>query len=203
MYIDIEKLRNKVPGAMSAQEYVKKLSKDEPTVILRNYDEPTSPPYKQNGVKTLDIANEKHSKDVREPYGGRPSIPGETVFDAIVTALGPGGYQVFMSDSSYTHYDIYELYEYLVNFDSTNLETWIAEVHDCDDFAEAVNGSANRFLKGIPLGVLWYGDKAGTWGHAVNIFYCGYNQQVFLLEPQADQFYHFDQENWNPWVVMM
>jgi hypothetical protein len=53
------------------------------------------------------------------------------------------------------------------NFDPINLRVWIAETFDCDDFAQVLEGKVNGFFPGIALGTLWYGDKAGTWGHAI------------------------------------
>lgn len=203
MYIDLEKIKKKAPHAMSMGDYAKSLRKDEPTIILRDYNEPMSPPFKQKDVQVLDLETEKRPKNVRLPYGSRPDVSGYDVWNAIVVALGPGNYCLHMSDSSYTGYDIWELYEYLKNFDSTNMEVWCEETFDCDDFAQAVQGSANRFFKGIPLGTLWYGDKAGTWGHAVNIYYSYTHRKAFLIEPQNDTFYEFNQDEWVPWVVMI
>lgn len=200
MYLDIEDLKKKAPQTMTVENFAKSLRPDEPTVVLRNYNEPTSAPWQQAGVEIIDV---EKAGSPRLPYGLRPNVPGINVYNAIKKALGPGGYQVFMSDGSYTGYGILELSEYLVNFDSTNLEVWTEEIFDCDDFAQAVQGSTNRFFKGIPLGTLWYGDKAGTWGHAVNIFYSYEKDKVYLIEPQNDVFYEFDQKNWVAWVVML
>ncbi len=108
-----------------------------------------------------------------------------------------------MSDGSYTGYTIWELREYLLNFDSTNLQVWISEIFDCDDFSQVVEGNTNMFFKGIPLGTLWYGAKDGSWGHSVNIFYSYEQDKVYLIEPQNDVFYEFNQNSWVPWVVML
>jgi hypothetical protein len=51
MYIEIEDLKKHVSNTVSMEEYVKSLKKDEPTVILRNYNEPTTPPCLENGAK--------------------------------------------------------------------------------------------------------------------------------------------------------
>jgi hypothetical protein len=61
----------------------------------------------------------------------------------------------------------------------------------------------NGFFPGIAFGTIWYGDKAGKWGHAVNIFYDYSGKKTWLIEPQNDTFYNFDKTNWNAWVVML
>jgi hypothetical protein len=186
------------------EEYVKALKVDEPTIILRNYNEPTTPPCLENGIKIFDFEkNSRPTDDVRNTYGTKPNVPGINVVNAIKAALGPGGYALHISDGSYTGYSIWELQEFMKNFDNTNLRVWIAEVFDCDDFAQVLQGHVNSFFPGIALGTLWYGDKAGTWGHAVNIFYDYVGNKVWLVEPQNDSFYEFDKNKWVAWVVMM
>jgi hypothetical protein len=103
----------------------------------------------------------------------------------------------------FTGYSIWELKEFLSNFDSTNLRVWIAEVFDCDDFAQVLQGAVNGFFPGIAFGTIWYGPKDGSWGHAVNIFYSYTDNQIYLVEPQNDAFYLFDKNKWNAWVVML
>lgn len=204
MYIDIGDVKKIAPNALSAREYARTLRPDQPTIVLRDYNEPTAPPCSEKGVKVLDIKKEKASSEgVELAYGVKPNVPGSNVINAVVAALGPGSWQLWISDGSYTGYTITELYEWLQNFDDTNLHVYIAEVFDCDDFAQAVQGAANKFFKGIPLGTLWYGDKAGTWGHAVNIFYSYTHNRAFLLEPQNDTFYEFNQKAWEPWLVVL
>lgn len=202
MYLDIEDLKKKAPNAMTVQDFVTSLKPDEPTVVLRNYNEPTTPPFLESGVKVLDVIKEI-KPNPKLGFGTKPNVPGTNVYNAIKKALGSGNYIVYMSDGSYTGYTIGELYEYLKNFDSTNLQVWIPEIFDCDDFAQVVQGNTNLFFKGIPLGTLWYGDKAGKWGHAVNIFYSYEQDKIYLIEPQNDVFYEFDQQNWVAWVVML
>ena len=204
VYIELDEVKKVAPNALNAREYAKTLRVDQPTIVLRDYNEPTTPPFLEKGIKVFDIEKEKASaKEVKLAYGVKPNVPAQNVINAIKAALGPGGWQLWISDGSYTGYTINELYEWLKNFDDTSLQVWIAEVFDCDDFAQAVQGAANKFFKGIALGTLWYGDKAGTWGHAVNIFYSYTHNKAFLLEPQSDTFYEFDQKDWAPWLVVL
>jgi len=44
MYMEIEELKKHVPNTVSMEEYVTQLREDEPTIILRNYNELTTPP---------------------------------------------------------------------------------------------------------------------------------------------------------------
>lgn len=204
MYVEIEELKKHVPNTVSMEDYVASLKKDEPTVILRNYDEPTTPPYLEDGATLFDFEkNPRTMDDVKNAYGTKPNVPGINVVNAIRTALGPGGYALHIADGSYTGYSIWELQEFMKNFDSTNLRVWIPETFDCDDFAQVLQGQVNGFFHGIAFGTIWYGDKARTWGHAVNIFYDYSGNKVWLVEPQNDVFYAFNRTKWNAWVVMM
>lgn len=204
MYLELEELRRHVPNATDMVNYVGSLKKDEPTVVLRNYNEPTAPPCAAAGVQVFDFGKHARSaEDVTNAYGTRPNVPGVNVVNAITTALGPGGYALHISDGSYTGYSIWEVNEFLKNFDNTNLRVWIAEVFDCDDFAQVLQGAVNSFFPGIAFGTIWYGPKDNSWGHAVNIFYSYTNNQIYLVEPQNDSFYLFDKNLWNAWVVML
>ena len=90
------------------------------------------------------------------------------------------------------------------NFDSTDLRVWVAEVFDCDDFSQVLQGNVNGFFPGIAFGTIWYGPrKPPWWGHSVNIFYSYSNNRVYLIEPQSDKFYLFDKKYWLPWMVII
>lgn len=204
MYLDIEELKKFMPHTMSIADYASALRADEPTVILRNYNEPTSPPHLENGVRIFDFAKmPRPSSDIANAYGTKPNVPASNVINAIKAALGAGSYALHISDGSYTGYSIWELQEYMKNFDSTNLRVWVAETFDCDDFAQVLQGNVNGFFPGIAFGTIWYGPKDNSWGHAVNIYYSYSDNKVYLVEPQNDTFYEFDATKWNAWVVML
>lgn len=206
MYMDIKDLKKSVSAAQTIEEYVKAFREDEPTVILRDYNEPTAPPCLESGVKVFDFEkNPRPVDDVTNAYGTKPNIPGINVVNAIKTALGPGGYAVHISDGSYTGYSIWELQEFIKNFDNTNLRVWIAEVFDCDDFSQVLQGNVNGFFPGIAFGTIWYGPKKPpyNWGHSVNIFYSYKDNKVYLVEPQSNTFYSFDKNKWKAWMVIM
>jgi hypothetical protein len=198
----IEELKKKHPHTQSMTDYVGTLAKDRPTIILRNYDEPQKPPCLSAEMFDFE-ENPRPVEDVANAYGTRPNVPGLDVVNAIQAALGTGGYALHISDGSYTGYSIWELNEYLRNFDSTNLRVWIAETFDCDDFAQVLAGAVNAFFPGIAFGTIWYGPKNNAWGHAVNIFYSYSDNKVYLVEPQNDSLYLFDKAQWNAWVVML
>lgn len=204
MYLSIEDLRKTAPNSVRMEEYVSSLRKDEPTIILRDYNEPQKPVFLESGAKVFDFKkNPRPVDDVSNAYGTRPNVPGINVINAIKAALGPGGWAFHVSDGSYTGYSIWELNEFIKNFDNTNLRVWIEETFDCDDFAQVLQGAVNGFFPGIAFGTIWYGPKDNSWGHAVNIFYSYSDNKVYLIEPQSDAFYSFDTKIWNPWVVMI
>jgi hypothetical protein len=206
MYMELAELKQSVSKAQSMEEYVASLSEDEPTVILRNYNEPSTPPCFQDGVELFDFdVTPRPVEDVENAYGTKPNVPGINVVNAIRAALGPGGYAMHIADGSYTGYSIWELREYMRNFDKTNLHVWIAEAFDCDDFSQVLQGHVNEFFPGIALGTIWYGPKNPpyNWGHSVNLFYSYTDNKVYLIEPQNDAFYLFDQSKWRAWMVVI
>lgn len=206
MFMQIEELKKSISTSMKMEEYVASLKEDEPTVILRDYNEPTTPPCLESGVKVFDFEkNPRPLEDVTNAFGIKPNIPGINVVNAIKAALGPGNYALHISDGSYTGYSIWELQEYIKNFDNTNLRVWISEVFDCDDFSQVLQGSVNGFFQGIAFGTIWYGPKNPpyNWGHSVNIFYSYSDNKVYLVEPQNDSFYLFDKNKWNAWMVII
>jgi hypothetical protein len=198
MYLEIEELKKTMPNTVNMAEYAKSLK--QPTIVFRDYDEPTEPPFLQKGVKVFDA---EKTPQPEVPYGTKPNVPGMNVINAITAALGAGGYALHISDGSYTGYTIWELNEFMKNFDNTDLRVWIAQVFDCDDFAQVLQGTVNSFFPGIAFGTIWYGPKDYSWGHAVNIFYSYTHNKVFLVEPQNDTFYEFNKTLWIPWMVIV
>lgn len=205
MYMEIKELKETVPTAKNMEEYVGSLKEDEPMVILRDYNEPTIPPFLESGVEIFDFdKNPRPTEDITNAYGTKPNVPGITVVNAIKDALGPGGYALHIADGSYTGYSIWELAEFVKNFDNTDLRVWIPEVFDCDDFSQVLQGHVNGFFPGIAFGTIWYGPKKPDgWGHSVNIFYSYTDKKVYLLEPQNNTFYLFNKDKWKAWMVIM
>lgn len=206
MSMKIKDLKNTLPGAKTMEEYASTLHKDEPTLILRDYKDPTKPPCFEEGVKIFDFEKKPRPKeDFESAYGTKPNVPGINVVNAINAALGSGGYAIHISDSSYTGYSIWELKEFMKNFDNTDLRVWIPQVFDCDDFSQVLQGNVNGFFPGIAFGTVWYGPKNPpfNWGHSVNIFYSYTDNKIYLVEPQNDVFYSFNQTLWKAWMVIL
>ena len=205
MYISIDDLKKIFSQAVSMEEYAASISEKEPIVVLRDYDEPTKAPCFDKDVKIFEFGKDgRPADDVRSAYGTKGSIPAANVINAIKAALGPSGYQLHISDGSYTDYSIYELKEYMTRCDCTDLKVWIAEVFDCDDFAQVLQGKVNCFYPGIAFGTIWYGPKKPpAWGHAVNIFYNNADKKIYLVEPQNDTFYEFNKNLWQAWMVII
>ena len=207
MYIKIEDLKEKFPNTISLQEYAtseKTRYVDSPYIILRNYNEPTTPPYLES--KVFDFKEHNYSPHkLANSFGTKPNVPGINVINAIIAALGSGDYKLHISDGSYTGDSIFEIKEFMKNFDNTDLKVWIPEVFDCDDFSEVLQGNINGFFPGISFGTIWYGpkDPPFNWGHSVNIFYDYESNKVWLVEPQNDVFYEFNKEKWKAWMVIL
>lgn len=205
-YIELSEVKALAPAVQSMEDYVQSLPAEEPTVILRNYDEPQTPPCMEEFVEVFDAAAEpRPPEDVKAAYGTKPNVPGVDVIKAIRLALGTGGYALHIADSSYTGYSVWEVHEFMRNFDHTNLRVWVPQAFDCDDFSQVLQGSVNGFFPGIAFGTIWYGPKEPpyNWGHSVNIFYSYTNDTVYLVEPQNDTFYKFNKDKWRPWMVIL
>ena len=205
MFLHIDELKKFAPNTIKMEEYSDSLRSDEPTIIFRDYDEPTEPPYLDKDTVILEFKdNPPPESDVAVAYGVKPNIPAINVIRAIKTALGPGNYALHISDGSYTGYTVRELREFITNFDNTNLRTYIPETFDCDDSAQVLQGHLNGFFLGSPVGTIWYGPRnPPNWGHAVNIFYSYTNNKIYLIEPQNDVFYEFNKKRWKAWMVII
>ena len=114
MYIEIDELKKQAPNTISMEEYASQLKENEPTIIFRNYNEPTASPCMDNDVEVFDFEkNSRPADDIANAYGTKPNVPGINVINAIKVALGPGGYALHISDGSYTGYSMWELKEFM------------------------------------------------------------------------------------------
>ena len=205
MFLNIDELKKVAPNTLNLDEYASGLKADEPTIIFRDYNEPTEPPCMAKDVTLFDFdKNPRPETDLANAYGIKPNIPGINVINAIRGALGPGNYALHIADGSYTGYSIWELNEFIRNFDQTNLRTYVPEAFDCDDFSQVLQGYVNAFFLGIAFGTIWYGPRnPPNWGHSVNIFYSYTNNKIYLVEPQNDRFYEFNKNAWKAWMVIL
>ncbi len=202
--MQIAELKRISLNAITLTDHLNALPKNQPTIIMRSFQKAPTIPILQPGVKVYDKLVQT-PQDVQNAYGTHPNLLGTEVINAILAFLGGGNWAFHVSDGSYTAYSAYQLQEYIGNFDSTNLDVWIAETFDCDNFASVLNGSVQGFYKGIPFGIIWFGPRNPpfSWGHAVNIFYDAYAKKVYCVEPQTDGFFDFDKTNWIPWMVLI
>lgn len=202
----IKDLKKEVKHTVSMQDYVDMLREDEPTVVLRNFRGPTAPPCLDKEVERFDfVKSPRPVEDLEAAFGTKKNIPVGNIVNALRKALGPGGFCLHISDKNYTAYSLWELKEFLRNFEHTDLKVWIRETFDCDDFSQVLQGNVNGFFPGIPFGTIWYGPRnpLEKWGHSVNIFYCDHQDKIYLVEPQNDMFYKFNKKLWKPWMVIL
>lgn len=131
-----------------------------------------------------------------------PTLPKKDLVKAIQKDFGPvcKGGAVFLSDSFYFLYPDAHVEKILAE-DLTDLQLWIAQYFDCDDFAQVVAGVVNQQLKGIPFGTLWF--KGSGIYHAVNCFYSNDQKKMKVVEPQTDGIYDFNKKKYCPMLIVI
>jgi len=107
---------------------------------------------------------------------------------------------IFISDGVYSLYPTSHIRK-VVGEDLTDLQLWISQYFDCDDFAQVLFGVLGQYLKGVPFGMIWYSD--GGFYHAVNCFYSREERKIKLLEPQTDRIYDFDKRRYKTRFIMI
>lgn len=187
---------------MRLSEYIESVAKEEARVIMLDIKPPETAPYLEDGTELFDpVAKPEPEEEVDRAFGGRPNVPALNVVKAIRRDIGTTGFDLHISDRSYTGYTIWEVARFVRFHDPTNHMRYITEVFDCDDFAEVLCGSVNQVLRGIPFGIIWY--YGSGWGHAVNIFYCYRTDRIYLIEPQNDRIYYFNKRAWRPGMIII
>lgn len=186
-------------------EWVEKHATEEASVTFHDISPPKTPPYLVDGTELFDVTQEPESREeIDRAFGGRPNVPAVDVIAAIRRDIGTTGYALHISDRSYTGYSIWEVSRFIRYHDNTDHMRYISEVFDCDDFAQVLQGNANRVLRGIPFGTIWYyGTNSRRWGHAVNIGYCHVQRRIYLVEPQNDVFYRFNKPAWRAGMIII
>ncbi len=192
---------------MRLSEYLDKYAEKEAKVIMADIVPPDTAPYLESGTELFDIEKTPEpSEEVDRAFGGRPNVPAANVIRAIQRDIGSSGYDLHISDRSYTGYSVWEVARFVMVHDNTNHMRYISEVFDCDDFAEVLCGAVNRVLRGIPFGIIWYYGKnsdGSWWGHATNIGYCHRQDRIYMVEPQNDRFYRFNKGAWRPGMIIL
>ena len=183
-------------------KWIEKYAEKDAVVTFRDINPPETPPYLEDETELFDVGGEPESREeIDRAFGGRPNVPAVNVVKAIRRDIGTKGYALHISDRSYTGYSIWEVWRFVGYHDNTNHMRYISEVFDCDDFAQVLQGSVNRILRGIPFGTIWYYGK--NWGHAVNIGYCHRQDKIYLVEPQNDTFYRFNKRAWRAGMIII
>lgn len=126
---------------MKLSEYLGKYAEKEAKVIMADISPPETAPYLESGTELFDIEKTPESgEEVDRAFGGRPNVPAANVIRAIHRDVGSGGYDLHISDRSYTGYSIWEAHRFVRFHDNTDHMRYISEVFDCDDFAEVLCG---------------------------------------------------------------
>ncbi|MBU7030596.1 MAG: hypothetical protein HXS48_26925 [Theionarchaea archaeon] len=155
---------------------------------------------REEGILELDMdAPPEDSPEI--PAAPGAIISGSILAAAIASDFGPTctGGGIYLSDNKYRLYSDHEI-KTVLTADLTDLEVWIAQFFDCDDFAQVVAGVLNHQLKGVPFGILWY--KGNQTYHAVNCYYSS-KGNMRVVEPQTDHVYTFDKTKYSPVLIVI
>lgn len=79
-------------------------------------------------------------------------------------------------------------------FDTISNEKYVAELHDCDDYAFKFFVAARKWAPGIPVGIVLGHTTAGM-PHAWNCFVDVKNKRLLFFEPQEDILFEPTTEN--------
>jgi hypothetical protein len=89
--------------------------------------------------------------------------------------------------------------------DKTDMERYVSEYYDCDNFAVALLGliRGNKNYSHFPFGLCFVTTPEGT-GHAINIFVDN-KKDIYYLEPQTDEVWlvKSDRKGYNPFFMLM
>ena len=102
--------------------------------------------------------------------------------------LFPNNDKIFLSDNRYQITSISEIRRF-IEWDNTNIFSYEAEIHDCDDFALALAGDFAKHPRwsGFPVGIIW--ADYGIGAHAF-LTCIAWNEDkmptVYFIEPQND-----------------
>ena len=95
---------------------------------------------------------------------------------------------IYLPDSLYKLCSIQDVKRFL-EWDNTDKQKYLAEMHDCDDFAYRLKGQISIYpWSAIPFGIVW------TNIHALNIVVLS-DKEIYFVEPQSDKIL----ETLEPW----
>ena len=98
--------------------------------------------------------------------------------------MGAGDAEIYLPDANFKVYKKDDVVKF-IGLDETDKIPYVAEVHDCDDFAAEIFG--------MFAGLVW------TNTHALN-FFIDENEAMWFIEPQSDDIAP-DLEEWQGWKV--
>lgn len=122
-----------------------------------------------------------------------PTIRGvisRAVIESLYKEIFPGAVsKLFIADKEYEITAISELRRF-VKWDNTNIFPYVAEYHDCDDFAIALAGDFAKYPEwaGFPVAFIW-GDLYGGHAFCTAVAWPSFEDRtptVYFIEPQDD-----------------
>lgn len=126
------------------------------------------------------IVSLQQAQNIAEP----PSL-GKITFQEAYNVLKVYTPVVFLSDDYFNTTSMEEAKKFCIDT-KVWTKTWIVNDHDCDNFSFAMQGYWSEGLKSFAFGIAWSGD------HAFN-FFIDNNKQLWVVEPQNNNFYTVDQ----------
>lgn len=90
-----------------------------------------------------------------------------------------------------------------IEYSKVDLQPYIPEYHDCDDFAIALWGEYRGNIKwsGIAFGLMFV--ETPSYRHAINFFVDNLDD-MYVVEPQTDAVWLIDdKQEWSPYFMMM
>jgi hypothetical protein len=118
-----------------------------------------------------------------------------TINDVLVSEFPNAS--IFLYDKDYQLTD-YSEYQRFIEWDKTNMYSYIEYYFDCDDFAFTLFGNIHREgWGGLAFGVLMLSEPP----HAIN-FFIDSDLEVYLVEPQTDKIFKMP-NNWIGHIIIM
>lgn len=106
---------------------------------------------------------------------------------------------IYLVDYDYYLVDKAEMEKFLAE-DKTNMDEYIPEYHDCDDFSFRLMGQVSvPGWSGLAFGIVFALIPGG--GHAINCF-VSEDKKVYIVEPQSDKIFETP-KTWQVFFCLM
>lgn len=112
------------------------------------------------------------------------TIDAMTLAETIQATDGIGPVLFHNSDAQYKLVDV-EHFKNWLRFNPVSSRTYIADVHDCDNFSKELLGDVSKWDPGLAFGEIWMRPPGGGC-HALN-WLMDIDRTVWLVEPQNDK----------------